>query len=110
MLVGWPGKGKKGKKGGGGGVSASAELEVYHGELPCGYHNATIAGLSLISSALDKRRRKGLLGKAIVVGLGGGGLPMFLHKYETFTLPFLSRYSVVLWFNSNLFKCAVYWQ
>ncbi|CAL8464325.1 g3860 [Coccomyxa elongata] len=45
------------------------------------YHSAMVAGLSLIADPLLERRQKqGKHGSVLVVGLGGGALPIYLHS------------------------------
>ncbi|XP_047316426.1 eEF1A lysine and N-terminal methyltransferase [Impatiens glandulifera] len=49
------------------------------------YHTGIISGLALICPLLESAASNGRMVKAIVIGLGAGLLPMFLHK----TLPCL---------------------
>lgn len=56
----------------------AAAAAIDHSQLPCEYHQAMVAGLSLASPALKARTQGGARGAVSVVGLGGGGLPAFL--------------------------------
>lgn len=63
----------------------SNDLTVNHNYLASSYHSGTISGFSLISSYLGDVASKGVMAKAVIIGLGAGLLPMFLHE----CLPFL---------------------
>jgi spermidine synthase len=52
-------------------------VQVDHSYLPCNYHLAVSAGMSF--AGLRKRNKKEPV-RVLLVGLGGGGLPMFLSK------------------------------
>ncbi|GMI64319.1 hypothetical protein like AT2G31740 [Hibiscus trionum] len=58
---------------------SSSKMKVYHGYLASSYHTAIISGFSLISSYLENVASAGNRVKAVVIGLGAGLLPMFLH-------------------------------
>ncbi|XP_022761872.1 methyltransferase-like protein 13 isoform X2 [Durio zibethinus] len=58
---------------------SSSKMKVYHGYLASSYHTAIISGFSLISSYLESVASAGNRVKAVVIGLGAGLLPMFLH-------------------------------
>lgn len=61
-------------------ISASdGHLKVCHTYLASSYHNGIVAGFMLISSCLKSASSGGITMKTIVVGLGAGLLPMFLH-------------------------------
>eukprot|EP00850_Spirogloea_muscicola_P006698 SM000032S12082 [mRNA] locus=s32:401812:407454:+ [translate_table: standard] len=62
----------------------SSEKKVDHSHLGSKYHAAMVAGLSLIEPELSVRFSKGEKVNALVVGLGGGALPMFLHQHLPF--------------------------
>ena len=47
-----------------------------HTHLACGHHRAIVASLSFVSF-LRKQER----GRMLVVGLGGGALPAYIHKH-----------------------------
>ncbi|CAA3007391.1 methyltransferase 13 [Olea europaea subsp. europaea] len=65
--------------------TSRSKLKVDHNYLASSYHNGIISGLMLISSYLERVSSAGGTVKAIVIGLGAGLLPKFLHK----CLPFL---------------------
>ena len=50
--------------------------EPDHSHLTCGHHRAIVASLSLLPLV----RVEGRL-TVLVVGLGGGALPMYIHKH-----------------------------
>ncbi|CAK0783523.1 hypothetical protein CVIRNUC_006722 [Coccomyxa viridis] len=55
--------------------------------LACEYHVSIVAGLSLIGDTLSKQRRAGKgLGSVLVIGLGGGALPIYLHDVFSFNV------------------------
>lgn len=58
---------------------SSGKMKVYHGYLASSYHTGIISGFSLISSYLESVASAGNTVKAVVIGLGAGLLPMFLH-------------------------------
>ncbi|KAL6185703.1 hypothetical protein ACLB2K_041830 [Fragaria x ananassa] len=62
----------------------SHQLKVYHGYLASSYHTGIISGLMLISSYLESMASTQKSVKTVVVGLGAGLLPMFLHKCMPF--------------------------
>ncbi|CAI9776986.1 unnamed protein product [Fraxinus pennsylvanica] len=66
-------------------LTSKNNLKVDHNYLASSYHNGIISGLMLISSYLEKVSSAHGTVKAIVIGLGAGLLPKFLHK----CLPFL---------------------
>ncbi|KAJ9541614.1 hypothetical protein OSB04_028120 [Centaurea solstitialis] len=64
---------------------ASNDLYVDHGYLASSYHSGIISGFMLISSYLERVASSGRTVRAVVIGLGAGLLPMFLHE----CIPFL---------------------
>ncbi|KAH1236770.1 Methyltransferase-like protein 13 [Glycine max] len=66
-------------------VGASSQLTVYHGYVASSYHTGIISGFMLISSHMENV-------KAVIIGLGAGLLPMFLHG----CIPFLEIETVEL--------------
>ncbi|XVF29077.1 hypothetical protein REPUB_Repub15cG0088900 [Reevesia pubescens] len=58
---------------------SSSKMKVYHGYLASSYHTGIISGFSLISTYLESVASAGNRVKAVVIGLGAGLLPMFLH-------------------------------
>ncbi|CAN4120822.1 unnamed protein product [Withania somnifera] len=62
----------------------SNDLKVDHNYLASSYHTGIIAGFTLISSLLDGLASTGGMVRSVVIGLGAGLLPMFLHKHLTF--------------------------
>ncbi|KAL9411310.1 hypothetical protein AB3S75_044996 [Citrus x aurantiifolia] len=62
----------------------SGKLKVYHGYLASSYHMGIISGFTLISSYLESVASVGKSVKAVVIGLGAGLLPMFLHECMPF--------------------------
>ncbi|XVF37961.1 hypothetical protein REPUB_Repub20aG0056500 [Reevesia pubescens] len=58
---------------------SSSKMKVYHGYLASSYHTGIISGFSLISSYLESVASAGNRVKAVVIGVGAGLLPMFLH-------------------------------
>ncbi|KAL6342807.1 hypothetical protein AAG906_016642 [Vitis piasezkii] len=64
---------------------SSNNLKVYHNYLASSYHMGIISGFMLISSYLESVASTGRTVKAVVIGLGAGLLPMFLHG----CMPFL---------------------
>lgn len=60
-------------------------LKIRHNYLASSYHNGIISGFMLISTYLETVASTGRTVKAVVIGLGAGLLPMFLHG----CMPFL---------------------
>lgn len=56
------------------------QMIVNHGYLASSYHTGIISGLALISSHLECVASSGNQVKAVIIGLGAGLLPMFLHE------------------------------
>ncbi|KAK7247088.1 hypothetical protein RIF29_41965 [Crotalaria pallida] len=73
-------------------VEASKQLTVYHGYLASSYHTGIISGFMLISSYMETVASGGKMVKAVIIGLGAGLLPMFLHG----CMPFLEIEAVEL--------------
>ncbi|KAF3456615.1 hypothetical protein FNV43_RR01269 [Rhamnella rubrinervis] len=63
----------------------SHQLKVYHGYMASSYHTGILSGFMLISSYMGSVASTGKSAKAIIIGLGAGLLPMFLHG----CMPFL---------------------
>ncbi|XWS35164.1 hypothetical protein CRYUN_Cryun21dG0102300 [Craigia yunnanensis] len=63
---------------------SSSKMKVYHGYLASSYHTGIISGFSLISSYLESVASAGNKVKAVVIGLGAGLLPTFLHRCMQF--------------------------
>lgn len=63
----------------------SNQLRVYHSYLASSYHTGIISGFSLISTYMENAVAAEKTVKAVVIGLGAGLLPMFLHE----CMPFL---------------------
>ncbi|XP_076884267.1 uncharacterized protein LOC143533318 isoform X2 [Bidens hawaiensis] len=61
-------------------VGASNDLSVDHGYIASSYHSGIISGFMLISSYLENMASSGKTVRAVVIGLGAGLLPMFLHR------------------------------
>ncbi|CAK9212256.1 unnamed protein product [Sphagnum troendelagicum] len=59
---------------------SAEEFKVDHSHLVSKYHEAMIVGLSLIAENLEQAVTKVQI-RALVVGLGAGLLPMFLHNH-----------------------------
>jgi len=85
-------KGGSKKKGGGKNTGSSTssssssnqrvgELVVDYRYLAFDYHRAMLAGMSLLYSSLRQARLNGERMKALVIGLGGGALPLFIRRY-----------------------------
>ncbi|XP_045821203.1 eEF1A lysine and N-terminal methyltransferase [Trifolium pratense] len=55
------------------------QMTVYHGYLASSYHTGIISGFTLISSYMKNVASSGKMVKAVIIGLGAGLLPMFLH-------------------------------
>lgn len=60
------------------------KVEVDHTSLVSSYHAGIIAGFSLISSYLESVASDGKKVETVVIGLGAGLLPMFLHSHMHF--------------------------
>nr|QTZ19574.1 methyltransferase 13 [Bixa orellana] len=71
---------------------STGQVKVYHGYLASSYHTGIISGFTLISSYLESVASAGNEVKAIIIGLGAGLLPMFLHG----CVPFLKTEVVEL--------------
>ncbi|XP_058731713.1 uncharacterized protein LOC131603429 isoform X2 [Vicia villosa] len=56
------------------------QLTVYHGYVASSYHSGIISGFTLISSYMENVASSGKTVKAVIIGLGAGLLPMFLHS------------------------------
>lgn len=54
--------------------------EIDHDYLASSYHTGIVSGLMLISSFLETVSSSGRMVKTVVIGLGAGLLPMFLHR------------------------------
>ncbi|XP_052189283.1 uncharacterized protein LOC127799356 isoform X2 [Diospyros lotus] len=55
-------------------------LKVDHNYLASSYHTGIVAGFMLISSHLESASSTGIMVKTVVIGLGAGLLPIFLHR------------------------------
>ncbi|KAL5542698.1 hypothetical protein UlMin_010408 [Ulmus minor] len=66
-------------------VEPSNQLKVYHGYLASSYHTGILSGFVLISSYIESLASSKRPVKAVIIGLGAGLLPMFLHG----CMPFL---------------------
>lgn len=55
------------------------QLKVYHGYLASSYHTGILSGFVLISSYMESLASSNKSVKAVIIGLGAGLLPMFLH-------------------------------
>ncbi|CAN0875326.1 eEF1A lysine and N-terminal methyltransferase [Linum grandiflorum] len=64
---------------------SSSVLQVYHDYLASSYHLGIISGFVLITSYLENMAAAGKKVNAVVIGLGAGLLPLFLHR----SIPFL---------------------
>ncbi|XP_078434814.1 S-adenosyl-L-methionine-dependent methyltransferases superfamily protein isoform X2 [Wolffia australiana] len=64
---------------------SGSNLRVDHGFLASSYHSGIVSGLFLAASSLKDAASQGKLVKTVIVGLGAGLLPMYLHK----CMPFL---------------------
>ncbi|KAI3518520.1 hypothetical protein L1887_07325 [Cichorium endivia] len=71
---------------------ASDNLNVNHDYLASSYHSGIISGFMLISSYLERMTSSKTTVSAVVIGLGAGLLPMFLHG----CIPFLQIEAVEL--------------
>ncbi|WCJ33167.1 eEF1A lysine and N-terminal methyltransferase [Euphorbia peplus] len=58
---------------------SSNRLNVYHHYLASSYHTGIISGFMLVSSYMESVTSSGNSVNTVVVGLGAGLLPMFLH-------------------------------
>ncbi|XP_048610636.1 eEF1A lysine and N-terminal methyltransferase [Brassica napus] len=54
-------------------------MKVSHDYLASSYHAGIISGFTLVSSYLKKAESSGKMVKTVIIGLGAGLLPMFLH-------------------------------
>lgn len=54
-------------------------MKVSHDYLASAYHAGIISGFTLVSSYLKKAESSGKMVKTVIIGLGAGLLPMFLH-------------------------------
>ncbi|KAI3440829.1 Methyltransf_11 domain-containing protein [Psidium guajava] len=54
-------------------------LKISHDYLASSYHSGILSGFMLVSSYLEKMSSTGRTVRAVVIGLGAGLLPMFLH-------------------------------
>lgn len=61
------------------GVGSKTNLKVDHSCLASSYHSGIVFGFSLISSSLDRAASSKEMVRTVVIGLGAGLLPMFLH-------------------------------
>ncbi|XP_047149283.1 eEF1A lysine and N-terminal methyltransferase-like [Vigna umbellata] len=73
-------------------AGASNQLTVCHGYVASSYHTGIISGFMLISSYMESVASSGKMVKAVIIGLGAGLLPMFLHG----CVPFLEIETVEL--------------
>lgn len=64
--------------------STGDDFQVDHSFLASPYHAVMIAGFSLIASNIESWVSSLQMVKVIIVGLGAGLLPMFLHKHMPF--------------------------
>ncbi|XP_024026102.1 methyltransferase-like protein 13 [Morus notabilis] len=55
------------------------QLKVYHGYLASSYHTGILSGFVLISSYMESVASSNKSVKAVIIGLGAGLLPIFLH-------------------------------
>ncbi|XP_022146935.1 methyltransferase-like protein 13 [Momordica charantia] len=62
----------------------SDQMKVYHGYLASSYHSGIISGFMLISPYLESVASAGPMVNTVVIGLGAGLLPMFLHACMCF--------------------------
>ncbi|CAH2059889.1 unnamed protein product [Thlaspi arvense] len=67
-------------------------VRVSHDYLASSYHTGIISGFALVSSYLKKTESCGKMVKTVIIGLGAGLLPMFLHG----CLPFFNIEAVEL--------------
>ncbi|EOA26619.1 hypothetical protein CARUB_v10022681mg [Capsella rubella] len=59
--------------------SSGPLMKVSHDYLASSYHTGIISGFTLVSSYLKKAESCGKMVKTVIIGLGAGLLPMFLH-------------------------------
>ncbi|KAL1210193.1 hypothetical protein V5N11_006047 [Cardamine amara subsp. amara] len=59
--------------------SSGPIMRVSHDYLASSYHAGIISGFTLVSSYLKKAESCGKMVKTVIIGLGAGLLPMFLH-------------------------------
>lgn len=86
-----------------------SRLSIQNSVLPCGYHQALVSGLALLprlhsSCRSETRAIECPALKAVVIGLGGGGLGMFLHHHFQIVLDMIELDPAVVdiakkWFN-----------
>ncbi|CAL1384491.1 unnamed protein product [Linum trigynum] len=62
------------------------QLQVYHDYLASSYHLGIVSGFVLIASQLENMVSSGRKVNTIVIGLGAGLLPLFLHRSMSFLL------------------------
>ncbi|KAL0863717.1 hypothetical protein Bca101_042835 [Brassica carinata] len=72
--------------------SSGPVMRVSHDYLASSYHAGIISGFTLVSSYLKKAESSGKMVKTVIIGLGAGLLPMFLHG----CLPFFEIEAVEL--------------
>ncbi|KAJ4891421.1 S-adenosyl-L-methionine-dependent methyltransferases superfamily protein [Raphanus sativus] len=60
-------------------TSGGPIMKVSHDYLASAYHAGIISGFTLVSSYLKKAESSGKMVKTVIIGLGAGLLPMFLH-------------------------------
>ncbi|KAL8106172.1 hypothetical protein AgCh_029834 [Apium graveolens] len=61
-------------------INENSAPEIDHDYLASSYHTGIVSGLMLISSFLETVSSSGGKVKTVVIGLGAGLLPMFLHR------------------------------
>ncbi|XXG50309.1 hypothetical protein AAC387_Pa02g4344 [Persea americana] len=66
-------------------LESGNNLKIDHSFLASSYHSGIVAGFMLIASNLETVALSGRTLKTIIIGLGAGLLPMFLHR----SMPFL---------------------
>ncbi|KAF8016204.1 hypothetical protein BT93_H1650 [Corymbia citriodora subsp. variegata] len=66
-------------------IEPQAALKISHDYLASSYHSGILSGFVLVSSYLEKVSSMRRTVRAVVIGLGAGLLPMFLHG----TMPFI---------------------
>lgn len=59
--------------------ASSKILKVYHDYMASSYHMGIVSGFTLMSSYLESVESTGKTVNAVIIGLGAGLLPMFLH-------------------------------
>ncbi|KAJ3675714.1 hypothetical protein LUZ60_004756 [Juncus effusus] len=78
-------KKKKGQRKNDAHKDSKNKLKIDHTCLASSYHSGIISGFSLIASSLETASQNEQKVKAVIIGLGAGLLPMFLHG----SFPFL---------------------